>query len=268
MTGLQALVNVTGIFGLVLSVGVLAFWLLAWPEGRRAPEISRLAWMGSAALFAAGIAQLVLRAVDDHLGFSELLATRSGTVLAARIALLCLAYSWLKELDRTYAARRYRAMNGAVLAVGAVIFLALPATWALSVGGDLGSWAALKVILAIVYLLACVSWLGALTVLGRVWLARRLGRRPAGEMAQLLLRVAVVVVVGMSVAVLSSSAYLWLNEHRAPAEHWSAFAGVAAMRFGALVIVPLLAALLMWVHRHRVGPAGRSVRQNRMKGAS
>lgn len=158
--------------GFMLLVGGAAFALLH--GGRRAePVLQRLVVTGWTTTAAATLVMLLLRNpytgsgelsdTFDLGGLREVLATKPGTALVARLLLLGAAALLVPHLFGT-SARRDGTRWGTA-AGGAAVATGLAATWALSEHASTGIQTALAVPADIVHLLAAAGWTGGLAAM-------------------------------------------------------------------------------------------------------
>ena len=156
--------------GLVLLAGVAAFWLYVWPEGRKNLVITRLTWAGWAASAAIAMLLLGVEAVRTKSGIIDVIATRTGTSLMLRLALIALAWSWLRELSTP--GRSDAPPSRARGFTGAAVLALLPLTWVSAGRSVTGHYAAAKTALAFLHVAAMTIWLGGLVVLVVILLPR------------------------------------------------------------------------------------------------
>jgi copper transport protein len=187
MTAIETALRAGSYAGLVLLVGVAAFWLYVWPEGRRNRVIVQLGWAGWHLSLLTAALLLAAEMARTKSGLLDVIATRAGTSLVVRLALIALAWSWLRELSPTResalarrpatttaaepepspkAAPNLRALPGV-----AVLGL-LPLTWVTTGRSVTGHYAAIKAALATLHLVAMAVWLGGLVVLVVILLPR------------------------------------------------------------------------------------------------
>ncbi|WFB08401.1 copper resistance protein CopC/CopD [Streptomyces sp. LX-29] len=162
--------------GLVLLVGGCVFAAAC----RSSKPVERVAAAGWATLFAATVLLLLLRSPytgGDSLGaaldpgrLDEVLSTKPGAALLARLILLGAAAGFLAVLFGPYARQRTKAAARRELTVGlgvggAVLAAGLGATWAMAEHASVGiqPWLAMPVDVA--HLLAVGVWLGGLVAL-------------------------------------------------------------------------------------------------------
>ncbi|TVL92320.1 copper resistance protein CopC [Streptomyces sp. SAJ15] len=162
--------------GLVLLVGGCVFAAAC----RSSKPVERVAAAGWATLFAATVLLLLLRSPytgGDTLGaaldlgrLDEVLSTKPGAALLARLLLLGAAAGFLAVLFGPYARQRAKATARRELTVGlgvggAVLAAGLGATWAMAEHASVGiqPWLAMPVDVA--HLLAVGVWLGGLVAL-------------------------------------------------------------------------------------------------------
>ncbi|WP_407551284.1 copper resistance protein CopC [Streptomyces sp. Pv4-95] len=188
--------------GFVLLAGGAAFVVACRPAAARVRSVQRLVVQGWAALTAATIAMLLLRApytgsgdladVFDLGGLQQVLATKPGAALVSRILLLAAAALFVAVLFGAYAralepaqgdetgeadgaergeeseaeAARRRADLTRGLGIGGVIVAAgLAATWAMAEHASTGLQTAVAMPVDVLHLLAVAAWLGGLTAL-------------------------------------------------------------------------------------------------------
>ena len=170
MTFVQTALRGCSYVGLVLLVGVAAFWLYIWPEGRRNQLITRLAWAGWIVSLVTTVLLIVVEMVHTKSSLLDVVATRSGTSLMLRLALIVLAWSWLRELPRQRETGQVRQRIGG--AAGLIVLALLPLTWVAAGRSVTGPYAVAKTVLAGLHLVAATVWLGGLVVLVVILLPR------------------------------------------------------------------------------------------------
>ncbi|MFB6824454.1 copper resistance protein CopC [Streptomyces virginiae] len=177
--------------GLALLVGAAAFVLVCWPTAGAPRPVRRLLTVGWVALTASTVALLLLRGPYETAGsvtsafdldqLGRAVTTRSGGALMARLVLLAV----VAVLLRRWARRFDRADDGAPppepgsrdRQVGALLAVALAATWAFAEHAAAGVQVVPAMPVAVLHLLAMGVWLGGLITL--LLLLRRRG--PAGQ---------------------------------------------------------------------------------------
>ena len=170
MTLVQTALRGCSYVGLVLLVGVAAFWLYIWPEGRRNRVITRLAWAGWFVSATTAVLLLIAEMVHTNTGLLDVIATRTGTSLMLRLALIVLAWSWLRELSsQRQPGPTLQRFGGAA---GLSVLALLPLTWVAASRSVTGHYAAAKTVLASLHLAAATVWLGGLVVLVVILLPR------------------------------------------------------------------------------------------------
>jgi copper transport protein len=179
---IYAVIRAAAFASYALLIGSIAFVLLCWPSAITNRGARRIMLGGWAGLLATAIATLLLHGpYADGLGLdrladpdivSDTLASRLGTALTVRLALLALAggyvvllCAWLGHL-----AWRGRAWFGAL---GMVLALSLAATWAAADHASVGPQHQLALPVDVVHLVAMGVWLGGLVTL--VMLLRPVG---------------------------------------------------------------------------------------------
>jgi copper transport protein len=171
---IYAVIRAAAFASYALLVGSIAFTLLCWPQALIRRGARRVMLGGWAGLLATAIATLLLQGpyadgldlnrLADPDVVSETLASRLGTALTVRLALLALAggyvvllCAWLGHLER-----RGRAWFGAL---GVVLLVSLAATWAAADHASVGLQHQLALPVDVVHLLAMGVWLGGLVTL-------------------------------------------------------------------------------------------------------
>ncbi len=182
--------------GLVLLVGPAVFWYGVWPAGRRLPGIAVVTWFGWS-LSLIGTAGLLSEEADAAGGLFEALAGRSGTALAARIALLAIAAAWL--VDHLHG-RAQSDMLAVLLLVGLI------ESWVFAGTAVDGRYPAVGAVLDTVHLLATTIWLGGLTTL-----ALAAVRLPAVRLRHVWRRFPQVAAVSLSALSVTGAGQAWLH---------------------------------------------------------
>jgi copper transport protein len=156
----------------VLLVGVGAYWLYLWPEGHWGRSVTVLAWAGWVAVVATTLGLFWIDVAQAGRGLRDTIATANGSSLLLRLALLCLAWSWLLEVNRTYGGPSYRGMSAPKSFAGGAVLVLMPLTYLVSGGSVTGSWAAAKAVLMALHVDAMTLWLGGLVVVAAFVLPR------------------------------------------------------------------------------------------------
>ena len=151
--------------GLVLLVGVPAFLLYAWPEGRWNPTFTALAWSGWLLLTLTTIGLLVTTSARTHHGIADVIATVVGTSLVARLALLCIAAAWLADVPSCYSTDDATIKTSAKARAGLAVLLLTPVTFVTASRSARGPWAAATTLLDAAHIAAMTLWLASLVVL-------------------------------------------------------------------------------------------------------
>ncbi|HEX6404830.1 MAG TPA: copper resistance protein CopC, partial [Pseudonocardiaceae bacterium] len=269
-----AIVRAAAFASYTLLVGSIAFALLCWPQSLTRRGARRIMLGGWAGLLATAIATLLLQGpYADGLGLdrladpdivSETLASRLGTALTVRLALLALAggyvvllCAWLGHL-----ARRGRAWFGAV---GVMLVISLAATWAAADHASVGLQYQLALPVDVVHLVAMGGWLGGLVTL--VVLLRPVGIADTAAPAmpqRALIRFSSIATGSIAILIGTGCYQSWRQ-----LGSWAAF---GSTDYGRLLLVKLGTVALMlgaaslshrWVSRHRrvlmgVGAATRA----------
>lgn len=271
---IYAIVRAVAFATYALLVGSIVFTLLCWPQALTRRDCRRIMVGGWAGLLATTIATLLLqgpyaggvgldRLADPDI-VSETLASRLGTALTVRLALLALAggyvvllCAWLGHL-----ARRGRAWFGIV---GVVLATGLAVTWAAADHASVGLQHQLALPVDVLHLLAMGVWLGGLVTL--VVLLRPLGI--TGTAAPAMPQHAVVrfssIATGSIAILIGTGCYQSWRQLGS----WAAF---SSTDYGRLLLVKLGTVAVMlsaasvshrWVSRHRraligVGAATRA----------
>lgn len=172
MTFLEGVLRAGSLVGLVLLAGIGVYWLYLWPEGRWSRSVTVLAWTGWVTTVLMSLGLLWIDAAHRRHSLRDTIATVYGTSLVLRLALLCVAWSWLHEVNRTYGGPRYRGMTVPRSLAGSAALLAMPLTFAVSRDSTSGSWAAVRAVLMVAHVGAMTLWLGGLVVLAAIVLPR------------------------------------------------------------------------------------------------
>ncbi|MGA4957233.1 copper resistance CopC/CopD family protein [Streptomyces lavendulocolor] len=160
--------------GFVLLVGGAAFVLACWPRGAAVRPLQRLVVRGWAALTAATLALLLLRApytgADFGLGsLGAVLETKTGAALVSRLLLLGAAALFVAVLFGAYTRREDEGEKKDLtfgLAIGGTVVAAgIAGTWALSEHASAGLQPLVAMPVDILHLLAMAAWLGGLAAL-------------------------------------------------------------------------------------------------------
>jgi copper transport protein len=183
MTAIETALRAGSYASLVLLVGVAAFWLYIWREGRRNRVIIRLCWAGWGLSLLTAVLLLAAEMARTKSGLLDVIATRAGTSLVVRLVLIALAWSWLRELSRT----REPVLPGRTATTsepdrkdgpsaralpGVAVLGLLPLTWITTGRSVTGRYAVAKAVLATLHLTAMAVWLGGLVVLVVILLPR------------------------------------------------------------------------------------------------
>ncbi|MEU4091178.1 copper resistance protein CopC [Streptomyces sp. NPDC026673] len=165
--------------GFALLVGAAFFIGVCWPEGARTRSMRRLVATGWAAMVAATIALLMLRApyaaggglgdAFDLGGVRDVLDTRPGAALLSRLLLLAAGAVFIAVLFGSWAKREdpveRQDLAWGLAIGGTVVSVGLAATWAMAEHASVGIQASVAMPVDIVHLLAMAVWLGGLTAL-------------------------------------------------------------------------------------------------------
>jgi copper transport protein len=241
MTVVEDVLRAASLAGLVLLAGVGAYWLYLWPAGRWSRPVTQAAWIGWTCVAATTIGLLGIELAHDGPPLRAV-ATAGGTSLVLRLALLALAWPWLREVDRTYGGSRYRSMSTAKSFAGGAVLVLLPLTYVVSGGWRTGPWAAGKAVLVALHIDAMTVWLGGLVVLAAVVLPRndRQERDDRNDIRAALPRFRRVAIVCVAIIVGSLALHAIAQAD-----------GVSALlhsRHGALAAAKLMAAVaLLWL---------------------
>jgi copper transport protein len=272
---IYAVIRAAAFTSYALLIGSIAFVLLCWPGAIINRGTRRVMLGGWAGLLATAIATLLLQGpYADGLGLdrladpdivSETLASRLGTALTVRLALLALAggyvvllCAWLGHL-----ARRGRAWFGAL---GAILAISLAATWAAADHASVGLQHQLALPVDVAHLVAMGGWLGGLVTLVVLL-------RPAGSTGTAAPAVPQRVVVRFSSIATGSIAILIGTGCYQSWRQLGSWAAFNSTDYGRLLLVKLGTVAVMlgaasvshrWVSRHRrilmgVGAATRAV---------
>ncbi|MGA5410790.1 copper resistance CopC/CopD family protein [Streptomyces lavendulocolor] len=160
--------------GFVLLVGGAAFVLACWPRGAAVRPLQRLVVRGWAALTAATLALLLLRAPYTGADFGPgslgaVLETKTGAALVSRLLLLGAAALFVAVLFGAYTRREDEGEKKDLtfgLAIGGTVVAAgIAGTWALSEHASAGLQPLVAMPVDILHLLAMAAWLGGLAAL-------------------------------------------------------------------------------------------------------
>ncbi|CAG7651080.1 copper resistance CopC/CopD family protein [Actinacidiphila bryophytorum] len=165
--------------GFALLVGGCVFLSVCWPRGALLRPLQRLVAGGWAALVAATIALIMLRApyvngsgLGDAFDLSLIraqLETRPGAALVSRLLLLAAAAVFLAVLFGSYAKREdpeERADLAWGLGIGgSVVAVGIAATWAMAEHASVGIQRKVAMPVDVVHLLSMAVWLGGLITL-------------------------------------------------------------------------------------------------------
>ncbi|MDX3215057.1 copper resistance protein CopC [Streptomyces sp. ME02-6991-2B] len=177
--------------GFALLVGAAFFIGVCWPDGARTRSMRRLVATGWAAMVAATILLLMLRApyaaggglgdAFDLGGVREVLDTRPGAALLSRLLLLAAGAVFIAVLFGSWAKREdpveRQDLAWGLAIGGTVVSVGLAATWAMAEHASVGIQASVAMPVDIVHLLAMAVWLGGLTaLLAALWGGRRVER--------------------------------------------------------------------------------------------
>jgi hypothetical protein len=172
MSILQDSLRAGALIGLILLVGVAAYWVYLWPEGRWSGAVTRLAWTGWLVVATTTVTLVGVDAARSARGLPGAIATAEGTSLIGRLALLGLAAAWLHEASRTYGGPTYRGMSRPKSLTGGLVLLLLPLTFVQIGHGASGSWPIARAVLLSLRVDALTLWLGGLVAVGAVVLPR------------------------------------------------------------------------------------------------
>lgn len=165
--------------GFALLVGAAFFIGVCWPDGARTRSMRRLVAAGWAAMVAATILLLMLRApyanggglgdAFDLGGVRDVLDTRPGAALVSRLLLLAAGAVFIAVLFGSWAKREdpveRQDLAWGLAIGGTVVSVGLAATWAMAEHASVGIQASVAMPVDIVHLLAMAVWLGGLTAL-------------------------------------------------------------------------------------------------------
>ncbi|MFX4291885.1 copper resistance protein CopC [Streptomyces bohaiensis] len=171
--------------GYLLVVGAAAFLLLCRPPAARRPLVRRVATLGWALAAGATVALLLLRQpyitgggigeVVRLAGITEVVATRTGVALLARLAVLALVagflFRLLRDPDPEDGCPRDGGAEGTTpgargaLGTGAVLAAGLAATWSLAEHAASGPQTHIAVPADMLHMAAAAVWLGGLVTL-------------------------------------------------------------------------------------------------------
>ncbi|MGP3990995.1 copper resistance protein CopC [Streptomyces sp. 3N207] len=282
--------------GFVLLVGGAAFVLLCSPRAASSRAVQRLTVTGWSVLAASTLVLLLLRGpytgsgrladVVDLGGLKDVVATKPGAALVARLLLLAAAALFVSVLFGAYARRGEEDVESAdppereeadrqrrdlffgLSIGGAVVAAGLAATWAMAEHASTGIQTGLAMPVDVLHLLAVALWLGGLTAL---FCLLRWGPAPSGAAVRRFSRLALTCVTVLAATGLYQS---WRQ-----VGSWSALTGTS---YGQLLIVKvvLVAALVTvgWFSRRwttrltdvpaEAGKPGKSAASERAESAA
>ncbi|MDX6349589.1 MAG: copper transport protein [Streptomyces sp.] len=165
--------------GYALLVGAAVFLGACWPRGATLRPMRRLVVGGWAAMVAATLALLMLRApyangggLGDALDLSavrDVLDTRPGAALLSRLLLLAAGAVFIAVLFGTYAKREdpveRQDLAWGLAIGGTVVAGGLAATWAMAEHASVGIQSSIAMPVDVLHLLAMAVWLGGLVAL-------------------------------------------------------------------------------------------------------
>ncbi|MEU1617330.1 copper resistance protein CopC [Streptomyces sp. NPDC005722] len=196
--------------GFALLVGAAFFIGVCWPDGARTRSMRRLVATGWAAMVAATILLLMLRApyanggglgdAFDLGGVREVLDTRPGAALLSRLLLLAAGAVFIAVLFGSWAKREdpveRQDLAWGLAIGGTVVSVGLAATWAMAEHASVGIQASVAMPVDIVHLLAMAVWLGGLTaLLVALWSGQRVERATVQRFSKIAFGAVVTLVV-------------------------------------------------------------------------
>ncbi|MFE0626735.1 copper resistance CopC/CopD family protein [Streptomyces sp. NPDC058864] len=196
--------------GFALLVGAAFFIGVCWPDGARTRSMRRLVATGWAAMVAATILLLMLRApyanggglgdAFDLGGVREVLDTRPGAALLSRLLLLAAGAVFIAVLFGSWAKREdpveRQDLAWGLAIGGTVVSVGLAATWAMAEHASVGIQASVAMPVDIVHLLAMAVWLGGLTsLLVALWGGQRVERATVQRFSRIAFGAVVTLVV-------------------------------------------------------------------------
>jgi copper transport protein len=164
-----------------LLTGSAVFLFACWPAGTAVPRARRILIGSAVALAVATVGELLVYGpylagesvggLADPGALGEGVTTRLGAALLIRLALLAAAGGllWWLLVRMPAATRRERLLGGGA---GALLAASVAATWSAAGHASTGRQVALALPADVTHLLAMGTWLGGLTVLALVLLAR------------------------------------------------------------------------------------------------
>ncbi|MGP3979223.1 copper resistance protein CopC [Streptomyces sp. 8N114] len=240
--------------GFVLLVGGAAFVLLCSPRAASSRAVQRLTVTGWSVLAASTLALLLLRGpytgsgqladVVELGGLKDVVATKPGAALVARLLLLAAAALFVSVLFGAYARREEEDVESADptereeadrqrrdlffgLSIGGTVVAAgLAATWAMAEHASTGIQTGLAMPVDVLHLLAVALWLGGLAAL---FCLLRWGPAPSGTAVRRFSRLAFTCVTVLAATGLYQS---WRQ-----VGSWSALTGTS---YGQLLIVKVV----------------------------
>ncbi|WP_431958906.1 copper resistance CopC/CopD family protein [Actinacidiphila sp. bgisy160] len=196
--------------GFALLAGAAFFIGVCWPDGARTRSMRRLVAIGWAAMVAATILLLMLRApyanggglgdAFDLGGVRDVLDTRPGAALLSRLLLLAAGAVFIAVLFGSWAKREdpveRQDLAWGLAIGGTVVSVGLAATWAMAEHASVGVQASVAMPVDIVHLLAMAVWLGGLTaLLVALWGGRRVERATVQRFSRIAFGAVVTLVV-------------------------------------------------------------------------
>ncbi|MDX2647448.1 copper resistance protein CopC [Streptomyces sp. PA03-1a] len=196
--------------GFALLVGAAFFIGVCWPDGARTRSMRRLVAAGWAAMVAATILLLMLRApyanggglgdAFDLGGVRDVLDTRPGAALVSRLLLLAAGAVFIAVLFGSWAKREdpveRQDLAWGLAIGGTVVSVGLAATWAMAEHASVGIQASVAMPVDIVHLLAMAVWLGGLTaLLVALWGGQRVERAVVQRFSKIAFGAVVTLVV-------------------------------------------------------------------------
>ncbi|MET7639174.1 copper resistance protein CopC [Streptomyces sp. NPDC005438] len=165
--------------GLTVLVGGAFFVLFCWREAAGSRPVQRLISGGWVTLTGATLLMLLLRdsytgqgswgEVFDPGGLSQVIGTKTGTLLVSRLLLLGVAALFLAVLfgpfGRERPAERQRELVWGLSLGGGVLATGVAGTWAMAEHASTGPQPALAMPMSVLHLLAVAVWLGGLATL-------------------------------------------------------------------------------------------------------
>ncbi|KMO95268.1 hypothetical protein ACS04_24660 [Streptomyces roseus] len=252
--------------GLALLLGAAAFVLLCWPAAGAVRPVRRTLAVGWAALTASTTALLLLRgpyeaaapvtSVFDLAQLGRTATGRPGAALIVRLVLLALGAvllrRWGRRPDAPGPGARLR-LSGALLAV------ALTATWAAAEHASAGPQVALAVPVAALHLLAMGVWLGGLVTL--LLLLRRRGADGQEVPAAAIGRFSALAFGAVAVLVGTGAYQSWRQVGSWEALSTTSYGKVLLVKIAAVVLVLCAASFSRrWTARlvHEAPPSART----------